>query len=114
VSGPVDVGDGTQARNAPAVAVQVLPVPARVYDALFAPGVARSYTKVLAAVEPLPAGVARLRAGANLWTASPMRPASTRDNPSLSRRCPDATYTLSPVNPLRLRVILQGSESPCE
>jgi AcrR family transcriptional regulator len=34
-----------------------------VYDALFARGVARSYDAVRAAVEPLPPGVARIRAG---------------------------------------------------
>src|SRR5688500_12342984 len=38
-----------------------------VYDALFARGVARSYAAVHAAVEPLPAGVARIRAGARAW-----------------------------------------------
>jgi AcrR family transcriptional regulator len=38
-----------------------------VYDALFARGVARSYDAVRAAVEPLPPGVARIRAGGRAW-----------------------------------------------
>jgi AcrR family transcriptional regulator len=38
-----------------------------VYDALFARGLQRSGAAVLAAAEPLPAGVPRLRAGARAW-----------------------------------------------
>ncbi|HEU5111090.1 MAG TPA: TetR/AcrR family transcriptional regulator [Micromonosporaceae bacterium] len=38
-----------------------------VYDALFARGLAHSHATVLAAAEPQPAGVARIRAGANAW-----------------------------------------------
>jgi AcrR family transcriptional regulator len=38
-----------------------------VYDALFARGLARNHAAVLAAAEPQPAGVARIRAGARAW-----------------------------------------------
>jgi AcrR family transcriptional regulator len=38
-----------------------------VYDALFARGLALSHAAVLAAIEPLPAGVARIRAGGSAW-----------------------------------------------
>ena len=38
-----------------------------VYDALFGRGLALSHAAVLAAAEPLPAGVARIRAGGGAW-----------------------------------------------
>src|SRR5215468_12018607 len=38
-----------------------------VYDALFARGQAGNYAAVRAAIEPLPAGVARIRAGSTAW-----------------------------------------------
>src|SRR5215510_10896748 len=38
-----------------------------VYDALFARGLTLNYAAVRAAIEPLPAGVARIRSGSRAW-----------------------------------------------
>ncbi|MEU8261849.1 TetR/AcrR family transcriptional regulator [Micromonospora sp. NPDC048999] len=50
-----------------------------VYDALFARGLARSHAAVLAAAEPQPAGVRRIRAGARAWVRWAV------DNPALAQ-----------------------------
>ena len=55
------------------------PLAARAYDALFARGLERSGPAVHAAVEPLPAGVPRVRAGARAWVRRAL------DNPALAQ-----------------------------